>query len=381
MPPSLASERATVQDPLITYAVEIGWSYLSPEEALTLRRGESGTLLYPILRDKLISLNPGIVTVDNVDAIVNRIESVRNNIEGNAEILSWLRGERSVPVISEKRQRNVTLIDFEHPGHNTFHVTDEWRYTNGLHANRADVLFIVNGIPVALVETKGVSKQDGIDEGVTQVRRYHRETPEMMTAPQIFNVTHLIDFYYGVTWNLDRKDIFNWKDEEKGNFEKKVKRFFARERFLKILGEWIVFYTKDDELRKIVFRQHQMRAVDKILERTLDPEKTRGLIWHTQGSGKTFTMIKAAEQILRHSAFEKPTVIMLVDRNELEGQLSGWIESVLGEGRAIVSRTKQHLREILQSDYRGLVISMIHKFDQADADLCTRTNVFVLALK
>jgi len=122
-----------------------------------------------------------------------------------------------------------------------------------------------------------------------------------------------------------------------------------------------------------------MRAIEKIVERTLDPEKKRGLIWHTQGSGKTFTMIKAAEQILRHPAFEKPTVVMLVDRNELEGQLSGWIESVLGEGRAIVSRTKQHLREILHSDYRGLVISMIHKFDRADADLCTRTNVFVLA--
>ncbi|MGH7771917.1 MAG: type I restriction endonuclease subunit R [Candidatus Binatia bacterium] len=379
MPPSLASERATVQDPLIGYAVEIGWAYLSPEQALTLRRGESGTLLYPILKDKLVSLNPGIVTIENVDQIVNKIESVRNNIEGNAEVLAWLRGERSIPVISEKRQRNVTLIDFEHPAHNTFHVTDEWQYTNGLHTNRADVLFIVNGIPVALVETKGAAKQEGIDEGISQIRRYHRETPEMMTAPQVFNVTHLIDFYYGVTWNLDRKDIFNWKDEEKGNFERKVKRFFARERFLKLLGEWIVFYTKDDELKKIVLRQHQMRAVDKIVERTLDPEKTRGLIWHTQGSGKTFTMIKAAEQILRHPAFEKPTVIMLVDRNELEGQLSGWIESVLGEGRAVIARSKQHLREILQSDYRGLVISMIHKFDRADADLCTRANVFVLA--
>jgi type I restriction enzyme R subunit len=70
--------------------------YLSPEEALTLRRGESGTLLYPILRDKLISLNPGIVTVDNVDPIINRIESVRNNIEGNAEVLSWRRGRKGV---------------------------------------------------------------------------------------------------------------------------------------------------------------------------------------------------------------------------------------------------------------------------------------------
>jgi type I restriction enzyme R subunit len=378
MRPSLASERATVQDPLIEYAAEIGWAYLSPEEALTLRRGQSGTLLYPILRDKLIALNPGIVTIENVDQVIGKIESVRNNIEGNAEVLAWLRGERSIYVPSEKRQRNVTLIDFGHPAHNTFQVTDEWQYTNGQHTNRADAFFVVNGIPLALVETKGASKPDGIDVGVTQIRRYHLETPEMLTAPQVFNVTHLIDFYYGATWNLDRKDIFSWKEEEKGNFERKVKRFFARERFLKLLGEWIVFYTKDDELKKIVLRQHQMRAVDKIVERTLDPGKTRGLVWHTQGSGKTFTMIKAAEQILRHPAFEKPTVIMLVDRNELEGQLSGWIESVLGEGKAEVASSKQHLRGILASDYRGLVVSMIHKFDRADGGLCTRDNVFVL---
>ena len=142
--PSLASERATVQDPLIGYAVEIGWVYLSPEQALTLRRGQSGTLLYPILRDKLIALNPGIVTIENVDQVIGKIESVRNNIEGNFEVLAWLRGERSIFVQSEKRQRNVTLIDLEHPAHNTFHVTDEWQYTNGQHTNRADVLFIVN---------------------------------------------------------------------------------------------------------------------------------------------------------------------------------------------------------------------------------------------
>jgi type I restriction enzyme R subunit len=291
MPPRLASERATVQNPLIGYAVEIGWVYLSPEQALTLRRGESGTLLYQVLRDKLIALNPGIVTVDSVDQVITKIEGVRNNIEGNAEVLAWLRGERAVYVEAEKRHRNVTLVDFEHPAHNVFHVTDEWQYTNGQHNNRADVLFLVNGIPVALVETKSAKKVNAIEQGLKQIRRYHDETPEMMTAPQVFDVTHLLDFYYGVTWNLDRKDIFNWKDEEKGNFERKVKRFFARERFLKLLGEWIIFFTKDDELRKIVLRQHQTRAVEKVLDRAFDPEKTAGLVWHTQGSGKTFTMI------------------------------------------------------------------------------------------
>lgn len=378
MPPNLGNERPTVQDPLIGYAVEIGWTYLSPELALTLRRGESGTLLYPLLAEKLIALNPGVVTVENVDQVIVKIESVRNNIEGNAEVLAWLRGERTIFVESEKRQRNVTVIDFAHPANNVFHVTDEWQYTNGQHRNRADVLFLVNGVPLALVETKGARKTDAIEVGFSQIRRYHRETPEMMTAPQIFDVTHLIDFYYGVTWNFDRKDFFNWKDEEKGNFEKKVKRFFSRERFLKLIGEWIVFFKKDDDLRKIILRQHQTRAVEKVVERSLDPEKRTGLIWHTQGSGKTFTMIKAAEQILENTAFEKPTVLMLVDRNELEGQLSGWITIVLGEGKAELAHSKQHLRDLLRSDQRGLIVSMIHKFDRADANLCTRRNVFIL---
>jgi len=373
---SLGSERHSVQNPLVEYAVDIGWSYLPQAEALSLRKGASGTLLYEVLRDKLISLNPGVVTVDNVDAIIGRIESARNDIEGNAETLKWVRGQQTVFVESEKRQRNVTVVDFERPANNTFHVTDEWEYTNGQHTNRADVMFVVNGIPVAVVETKNARRPDAIDAGVDQIRRYHRETPEMLTAPQVFDVTHLIDFYYGATWSLERKNLFNWKDEEPGNFERKVKRFFARERFLRMLGEWIVFYKKDDELRKIILRQHQTRASDRVVERALDPVKTRGLVWHAQGAGKTFTMIKAAEHILSHTAFCRPTVIMLVDRNELESQLFG---NLAAYGlHAEIARNKKHLRELLSSDYRGLIVSMIHKFDRADADLCTRDNVIIL---
>jgi type I restriction enzyme R subunit len=359
----------------VKYAGEIGWENLSCEDALTLRRGTSGTFFYQLLRDRLIGLNPGIVTIGNVDQLIGRLESVRPNIEGNAEILAWLRGERSVYVEAEKRQRNVTLIDFQHPANNTFQVTDEWEYTNGQYTNRADVVFLINGIPVALAETKGAARRDAMDEGLTQIRRYHRETPEMMTAPQVFDITHLIHFFYGVTWSLDRKDLFNWKDEEPGNFERKVKRFFARERFLRLLDEWIVVFKRDDELRKIVLRQHQTRAVDKVVERALDPVKRTGLVWHTQGAGKTFTMISAAEQILAHPAFEKPTVLMLVDRNELESQLFG---SLRAYGLAFEQATsKARLQELLRSDYRGLIVSMIHKFDKADADLCPRPTVFV----
>lgn len=378
MPPSLGAENAAVQRPILAYAEEIGWTRLPADDCLRLRRGESGWLLYPVLREKLIALNPGVVDAQNVDEIVNRIESVRCTIEGNAEILKWLRGEQSVHSEDEKRRRNVTVVDFEHPANNIFHVTDEWEYTNGQKGNRADVVFLINGIPVAIAETKAAKYADGIDRAVVQLRRYHDETPEMMVAPQVFEATQLLDFYYGVTWNLDRKNIFNWKDEEPGNFEAKVKRFFGRERFLKLLRDWIIFFLKDDELQKAVLRQHQSRAVEKIVERALDSTKKTGLIWHTQGSGKTFTMITAARQLLENPAFGKSTVLMLIDRNELEGQLSGWITSVMGEGKAEVVQSKKHLKELLRTDYRGLIVSMIHKFEKADKDLCTRDSIFVL---
>jgi type I restriction enzyme, R subunit len=374
--PSLASERATVQDPLVGYATEIGWACLSPEDALTLRRGASGLLLRNVLRNKLIELNPSVITVENVDPVIDRIEGVRTNIEGNADVLAWLRGDRTVYVEAEKRTRNVAVVDFEHPANNAFHVTDEWEYTNGQFTNRADVVFLLNGIPVALVETKAATKTDGMEISVKQIRRYHEETPELMALPQIFDVTHLVSFFYAPTWNLDRKALFNWKDEEPGNFEKKVKRFFGRERFLKLLLRWIIFFTRDDELRKIILRQHQMRAVERVVERALDSEKRRGLVWHTQGSGKTLTMIAAAEQILEDPAFKNPTVIMLVDRNELESQLFGNLTAYGMEAR--VAGSKEDLRDLLRSDYRGLIVSMIHKFDRADADLSTRENVFVL---
>ncbi|MBM4441777.1 MAG: HsdR family type I site-specific deoxyribonuclease [Candidatus Rokubacteria bacterium] len=374
--PSLGSERLTIQEPLVRYAVEIGWDFLPVDTALTLRRGESGLFLYETLRTKLLELNPGVVTPDSVDAIVARLEGVRASVDGNVETLAWLRGERSVFVEADRRERNVNLVDFAHPAHNTFHVAAEWEYTNGQYRNRADVVFLINGVPVAVAETKSARKRDGVEDGVAQIRRYHRETPELMTAPQVFDVTHLIDFYYGVTWSLERKDLFNWKDEEPGNFERKVKRFFARERFLRMLGEWIVVFRKDDDLRKVVLRQHQTRAVERVVERALDPDKRTGLVWHTQGAGKTLTMMAAAQQILAHPAFGRPTVLMLVDRNELESQLFANLTAYGLPYERATSRAR--LRELLRSDYRGLIVSMIHKFDRADAKLSERPNVFVL---
>ncbi len=372
------SERAAVQDPMLEYADEIGWKSVSRSEAMGMRHGDTGLYFIDVLKAQLIKLNGGILDESRCGEIIRQLNLLNPTLEGNQDALSWMRGERSIFVPDENRERNITLIDYDNPDNNLFHVTDEWTQGGTVHRNRADVLFLINGIPVAVVETKSANKRDGLAEGVEQIRRYHHETPEMFTVAQLFGVTQMLDLYYGVTWNVNRKNLFNWKIDEPTNYEAKVKTFFDRERFLKVLRESIIFQSKDDALTKVVLRQHQIRAVEKVIERVHDPNKRRGLIWHTQGSGKTLTMITIASQLLRGGGeTEKPTVLMLIDRNELEGQL---FRNITGYGITTleVAESKRDLREILASDYRGLIVSMIHKFDDIPANINTRGGVTVL---
>ncbi len=372
------AERAAVQNPMLKYATEIGWEFISASEAMEKRSDDTGLYFADVLEAQLIKLNRGILNTAGCEEIIRQLGLLRSTLEGNRDALSWLRGERSIFVQSENRQRNGTLIDFETPDNNLFHVTDEWWQKGVVHRTRADVVFLINGIPVAVVETKAADKQDGLAEGVEQIRRYHDETPELFTTAQLFGVTQLLDLFYGVTWNVSRKNLFNWRIDEPTDYEGKVKTFFDRARVLKVLQESIVFQSRDDALTKIVLRQHQTRAVAKVIERVQDPNKRRGLIWHTQGSGKTLTMITIASQLLRGGGeTEKPTVLMLVDRNELESQL---FRNIRGYGITTlkVAESKRDLQEILASDYRGLIVSTIHKFDGIPANINTREGITVL---
>ena len=372
------SERSAVQDRMLEYADEIGWKSVSRLEATQKRGDNTGLYFNDVLKAQLMSLNTGILDEARCQEVVRRLNHLRQTLEGNEDALSWLRGERSIFVPEENRERNVTLIDYDNPDINLFQVTDEWTQKGTVHRNRADVLFLINGIPVAVVETKSANKRDGLEEGVDQIRRYHQETPEMFTTIQLFGVTQMLDFYYGVTWNVSRKNLFEWKIDKPPTYERKVKTFFDRERFLKVLRESIIFQSKDDALTKVVLRQHQTRAVDKVIDRIHDPNKRRGLIWHTQGSGKTLTMITIASRLLRGGAeTEKPTVLMVVDRNELESQL---FNNIAGYGIGTPQRTTsiKRLQEILASDYRGLIVSMIHKFDKIPADINIREGVTIL---
>jgi len=374
---SLASERGVVQGPFIKYATEVGWEYVDPEEALRLRRGETGAIFHDVLVEELQTLNPDVVDLGRAEDLVERIVRVPPTIEGNLDAWEYLRGLKTVFVPDEKRELNVRLLDVERIERNAFHVTDELSFTNGVETVRADVVLLINGIPVVLVETKAATRAQGTGEALDQVARYHREAPELMALLQLQTLTHLVRFLYGATWNFSMKSLFDWREESAGDFETLVKTFVHPQRVVRVLTDFILFTRVEDELKKVVLRPHQMRAVERVVERAHHPSKRRGLVWHTQGSGKTFTMIVAAKKLIEEPVFENPTVLMLVDRNELEAQLFGNLEAV-GFGHVEVASSKRHLRELLRSDRRGLIVSMIHKFDDVPAAINERANIFVL---
>ena len=377
------SEAGTVQFPMVKHAVEIGWTSITPEDARTKRGGEAGTFFRDVLEAKLAALNPWM-SADAVRSVVETLDALPATIEGNRELLAWLRGERQWYDEAEKRHRPVTVIDFEHVADNVFHVTWEWKIKPPARkGNRADVMFVVNGVPVVIVEHKNPKDGDAIERAIKQLRRYELETPELLATTQLFNVTHLLDYWYGVTWNANRRDMARWKQAPEETYRFAVQAFFEPTDFLRTLQHWILFYVQDGETRKSVLRQHQRRAIDAILDRCADPAKTRGLVWHTQGSGKTFTLLTAARQILEDKArYANATVILVVDRTELEGQLKGWVERLLGEMQQqdiAVERAnnKAKLQSLLDADFRGLIISMIHKFEAIRKDSCLRDNVYV----
>ena len=274
---TLGGERGAVQKPFVRYAIDAGWTYLSPEDVLNLRRGLMSPVLDSVLVDQLQRLNPGVVDHQRADDTLKRLIRVKPNIEGNLDAWEFVKGLKTVFVETEKRERNVRLIDPVRDEANTFHVTDEFTFSNGTPPDiRTDIMFFVNGVPVIVAETKKATHMDGLGESLDDIRYYHRKGPELLAVLQVQALTHLIQFYYGATWNLSRKGLFNWRDEQAGDFETLVKTFVAPVRVLRVITDFILFTRKDEELSKAILRPHQMRAVERTVNRARDPQKAGG---------------------------------------------------------------------------------------------------------
>ena len=226
---STPGEHKTVQARILAYAQEIGWSFVRTEEAERrrgfeppspsgLRRsgpeGESrakGVFLFfdDLLDAKVREFNPRYAEVEG--ALLGQFRHLHTDIYGNREFVEHLRNRGKLFDHEEKRERDLILIDYGDPTNNVYEVTEEWTFHNDHYGTREDVVFLINGIPVLVIECKNANKDEAIALGVDQIRRYHRETPELFVPQQLFTATDAIGFSYGVTWNTVRRNIFNWK--------------------------------------------------------------------------------------------------------------------------------------------------------------------------
>jgi type I restriction enzyme R subunit len=389
-------EHKTVQARILQYAQDIGWTYVPRGEA-EKRRGfdpdgatpeDRARLASPffgdLLHKQVCAFNPKYKEAEG--ALVGELQRLKADIYGNRDFLTYLRNQGKFYSAEEKRELDLTVIHYADAARppekrrNVYEVTEEFYVHNGRYGTREDVVFLINGIPVVVIECKNASKDEAIALAVDQIRRYHTETPEVMVPEMIFTATEAIGFAYGATWSLMRRNIFNWKHHEVGNLEAKVKAFCDVPHLLRLLKDFILFAEKDEELQKVILRQHQTTAVEKVVARALDPKLARGLVWHTQGSGKTYTMIKAAELLFKATEAQKPTILLMIDRNELEDQM---LKNLAAVGMANVAHADSiaALNKLLNEngqDYRGIVVTMIHKFRDMPAKLNKRKNIFVL---
>ncbi len=215
------TEHKTVQKRILEYASQIGWNVLSQQETEKLRHFDTSATLpseraknsYPFLIDillqKVSEFNPKYTEKDN--NLLSKLKSLRIDIQGNKDFLQYLRGEKTFFCSEDNREYNLKLIDYDNHTNNTYHISEEYYFNNGRYGNREDIVFFINGIPVIVIECKNATKDEALAIGIDQIRRYHKETPEMLIPQQIFTVTEALGFLYGVTWNINRKNLFNWK--------------------------------------------------------------------------------------------------------------------------------------------------------------------------
>jgi type I restriction enzyme, R subunit len=380
-------EHKTVQARIIKYAEDIGWTIILRPEAEAMRKfnataelaefkARSGSLFFnDLLYQKVLEFNP--LYKEEKGELVKMFHRLKADIHGNQEFLHHLRNEGKFFYSAENRELDLKLIDYDDFSNNVYHITEEFYWHNGRFGNREDVVLLINGIPVFVIECKNANKDEGVAIGIDQMRRYHNETPEFFIPEMVFAATDAMGLSYGATWNTVRRNIFAWKHEQVGQLEAKIKTFIEIDQLLATLKDYILFSEQDEELRKFILKQHQTAAVSKAVERALDKVKTRGLVWHTQGSGKTFTMLKTAQMLFKAQEAEKPTILLLIDRKELQDQLLKNL-GALGMNNVNHAHRIDKLNQLLQDDTRGIIVSTIHKFRGMQEIINERKNIYLL---
>lgn len=384
---TLFNEETTVEREIIQHLkdAKLGWTWRSRDYLKEYRPDEREVLLLPLLREKLKELNPAVLTDDSrVDAIVTKLLACRDN----QQWLAWMKDGVNYKFDAAENAQDVRLIDYDNLDANDWWVTNQFSI-DGRSTRRPDIVLLINGIPVIVIEAKTASRsKPDWREGAKQLGMYAEEIDQLFYTNAYGVGVNETRMMYGVPgrrlqfW-LQWRDPWPHDIDEYDEMKVSLYGLFDRSNLLDFIRHFIVFVTKDGRTEKVVVRYQQYLAVKDIVNRatalTLPSEKRRGLIWHTQGSGKTLTMIYAARSLWEDPKLKSPTVILLVDREQLGDQMDRELNST-GTDNVHVAASKRDLEEKLRGDYRGVILTTVHLFDGMPARITQqRPNVIVMA--
>ncbi|HCG6610707.1 TPA: HsdR family type I site-specific deoxyribonuclease [Vibrio parahaemolyticus] len=370
----------------------IYWQYQSPEQ---LGRGVNEVMVEPEVIKALIRLNPEISANPALaDEVIHKLRAILISVnqiglvKANEEFFKWLTGEKTMPFGEDNRHVPVRLIDFDDLSKNHYVVTNQFRIHHR-ETKIPDVVLLINGIPVVVGEAKtpirpSVTWLDGAHE-VHNI--YENAVPQLFVPNILSFATEGKELFYGsircplefwAPWRVEDDDKAVSKALGLAEIGRELTDLLSPTRLLDIMRNFSSFTTNKKKQRmKVIPRFQQYEGANKIVARVLEGRIKKGLIWHFQGSGKSLLMVFAAQKLRRAAELKSPTVIVLVDRTDLDTQISSTFNAA---DIANVESTDsiKDLQGMLERDTRKIIISMIHKFRDAKPNMNERDNIIVL---
>jgi type I restriction enzyme, R subunit len=366
-----------------------GWHYVP---SVALPRRVNDVFIEQFLREALIRLNPEIkAQPERADEVLYKLRaivlSVRSDglIRANEEFTKWMRNDGSMPFGKNNEHVTMKLIDYNDLDQNQYVATTQYTFRAGSAERRADLILFVNGLPLILVEAKTpVRKAISWFDGAKQVHDdYERFVPELF-ACNVFSVaTEGKDLRYGAV-HVPLDQWGPWRPDETINagglvdVSKSAQSLLQPNIVLDILAHFTLFATDRKNRRiKVVCRYQQYDGANKIVERVVAGSPRKGLIWHFQGSGKSLLMVFAAQKLRLNPALRNPTVLIVVDRIDLDTQISATFHAS-DIPNLVKAESRQDLESMLRQDARKIIITTIFKFAESDGMLNDRQNIIAL---
>lgn len=368
---------------------QMGYSYVYGPE---VERDYTSPLYDVVLQDAIYRLNKRLPS-DAIQDALYKLKNFENAelVQKNMVFMDYL--QNGIPVKffvkGEERADIVYLLDYENPNNNSFIVANQWTFIENSN-KRPDIILFVNGLPLVLVELKSPSREEtDASEAYRQLRNYMKEIPSMFIYNAICVMSdQLISKAGTITSGEDR--FMEWKtvdgsyeNTQYASFDTFFEGLFQKERLLDIIKNFICFSNEGLQIFKILAGYHQYFAVKKAIESTRHATVTDGkggVFWHTQGSGKSLSMVFYAH--LLQTALDSPTIVVLTDRNDLDDQLYGQFSKCKEFLRQdpVQASSRENLRELLAGrKANGIIFTTMQKFEESHDALSERRNIVVMA--